>query len=177
MLNTEINDDSAGLLIAQLLHLEAEDADKDISFYINSPGGSVTATMGIYDTMQLIQPEVSTMCLGMAASGAAMLLAGGAAGKRFSLPNSRILIHQPHGGAQGQSVDIENQAREIGFLRRRMEEILSHHTGQPIERIAKDTDRDYILGAKEAVEYGLVDEVVSARRQVLVPAAAVAGVA
>jgi ATP-dependent Clp protease protease subunit len=174
MLNTEINDDSAGLLIAQLLHLEAEDTDKDISFYINSPGGSVTATLGIYDTMQLIQPEVSTMCLGMAASGAAVLLAGGAAGKRFSLPNSRILIHQPHGGAQGQSVDIENQAREIGFLRRRLEEILSQHTGQPIERIAKDTDRDYILGAKEAVEYGLVDEVVSARG---VPGSTVAALA
>ncbi|HEY3942652.1 MAG TPA: ATP-dependent Clp protease proteolytic subunit [Acidimicrobiales bacterium] len=163
MLNTEINDDSAGLLIAQLLHLEAEDPDKDISLYVSSPGGSVTATLGIYDTMQHVRPDVSTTCLGMAASGAAVLLAGGAAGKRFALPNARILIHQPHGGAQGQSVDIENQAREIGFLRGRLEAILAAHTGQPVERIAQDTDRDYILGAEEAVAYGLVDEVLQSR--------------
>lgn len=124
----------------------------------------VTSTLGIYDTMQHVRPDVATMCLGMAASGAAVLLAGGAAGKRSTLPNARILIHQPHGGAQGQSTDIENQAREMSFLRGRLEEILSHHTGQPRERIASDTDRDYILGGPEAVEYGLVDEVLLPRQ-------------
>jgi ATP-dependent Clp protease, protease subunit len=164
MLNSEINDGSASLLTAQLLHLEAEDPDKDICLYINSPGGSVTSTFAIYDTMQIVGPDVSTVCLGMAASGAAVLLAGGAAGKRYALPNARVLIHQPHGGAQGQSIDIENQAREIGFLRRRVEEILAQHTGQPIERIAKDTDRDYILGGSEAVAYGLVDHVLEPRQ-------------
>lgn len=164
VLGTEINDTTANLLTAQLLFLESEDPDRDICLYINSPGGSVTSTLGIYDTMQIIQPEVSTVCMGMAASGAAILLAGGASGKRLALPNSRILIHQPHGGAQGQSTDIENQAREIAFLRGRMEQILAHHTGQPIERIARDTDRDYILGAEEAVQYGLVDEIFTARR-------------
>ncbi|MDP9072912.1 MAG: ATP-dependent Clp protease proteolytic subunit [Actinomycetota bacterium] len=180
MLNTEITDGSASLLTAQLLHLESEDPDRDICLYINSPGGSVTATLAIYDTMQYIQPDVSTVCLGMAASGAAMLLAGGAAGKRFLLPNARILIHQPHGGAQGQSIDIENQAREIAFLRGRLEQLLAHHTGQPIERIAKDTDRDYIVGAADAIAYGLVDEVLLPRRSVaespsaLMPAAPVA---
>jgi ATP-dependent Clp protease protease subunit len=163
MLNTEITDGSASLLSAQLLHLESEDADRDICLYINSPGGSVTATFAIYDTMQYIQPDVSTVCLGMAASGGAVLLAGGAAGKRFILPNARVLIHQPHGGAQGQSIDIENQAKEIAFMRRRMEEILAFHTGQTLERIAKDTDRDYILGAADAIEYGLVDEVLAPR--------------
>jgi ATP-dependent Clp protease protease subunit len=169
VLGTEINDASANLLTAQLLHLEAEDPDKDICLYINSPGGSVTSTLGIYDTMQIIGPEVSTVCLGMAASGAAVLLAGGAPGKRLALPNARVLIHQPHGGAQGQSVDIENQAREIAFLRGRMEEILAYHTGQPRERIAADTDRDYILGAADAVAYGLVDEVLQPRRLKAVP--------
>jgi ATP-dependent Clp protease protease subunit len=164
MLTTEINDDSASLLTAQLLHLAAEDPDKDISLYINSPGGSVTSTFAIYDTMQIIRPDVSTVCLGMAASGGAVLLAGGSAGKRYTLPNSRVLIHQPHGGAQGQSIDIENQAREIAFLRGRIEEILAHHTGQPIDRIVADTDRDYILGATEAVEYGMVDEVLEHRQ-------------
>ncbi|MGH9060686.1 MAG: ATP-dependent Clp protease proteolytic subunit, partial [Acidimicrobiales bacterium] len=147
MLHTEINDDSASLLTAQLLHLEAEDPEKDICLYINSPGGSVTAMFAIYDTMEIVRPAVSTVCLGMAASSAAVILAEGAAGKRFALPNSRILIHQPHGGAQGQAIDIENQAREIAFLRRRVDEILAHHTGQPQERIARDTDRDYIVGA------------------------------
>ena len=163
MLQTEITDGSAGLLAAQLLHLEAEDPDKDICLYVNSPGGSVTATLAIYDTMQIIRPDVSTVCLGMAASGGAVLLAAGANGKRFALPNARVLIHQPHGGAQGQSVDIENQAKEIGYLRGRMEEILARHTGQPRERIARDTDRDYIVGAAEAVKYGLVDEVLEPR--------------
>src|SRR5580700_5733639 len=172
LLGTEINDASANLLTAQLLHLEADDPDKDICLYINSPGGSVTATFGIYDTMQIIGPDVSTVCLGMAASGAAMLLAGGAAGKRLALPNARVLIHQPHGGAQGQSVDIENQAREIAFLRSRMEEILAYHTGQTRERIAADTDRDYILGAPDAVAYGLVDEILAPRRALAVPALA-----
>ena len=164
LLGTEINDTTANLLTAQLLHLEADNPEQDICLYINSPGGSVTATLGIYDTMQIIRPSVSTVCMGMAASGAAVLLAGGAAGKRMALPNSRVLIHQPHGGAQGQAIDIENQAREIAFLRRRIEEILAHHTGQSIDRIATDTDRDYILGAEEAVGYGLVDEVLKPRR-------------
>ncbi|MGH9130424.1 MAG: ATP-dependent Clp protease proteolytic subunit [Acidimicrobiales bacterium] len=159
MLCTEITDASAGLLIAQLLHLESEDPEKDICLYINSPGGSVTATLAIYDTMQHVRADVSTVCLGMAASGGAVLLAAGAAGKRCSLPHSRILIHQPHGGAQGQSVDIENQAREISFLRTQLDQILASHTGQPVERIAKDTDRDFILGASDAMAYGLVDQV------------------
>ena len=164
VLGTEINDTSANLLTAQLLHLESEDPEKDIALYINSPGGSVTATLGIYDTMQIIRADVATFCMGMAASGAAVLLAGGAPGKRNALPNARVLIHQPHGGAQGQAVDIENQAREIAFLRRRVDEILAHHTGQPLEKVAKDTDRDYILGAAEAKEYGLVDQVLEPRR-------------
>jgi ATP-dependent Clp protease protease subunit len=172
MLTTPIDDASASLLCAQLLHLEAENPDKDVCLYINSPGGSVTSTFAVYDTMQIIRPDVSTVCLGMAASGGAVLLAAGAPGKRYALPNSRVLIHQPHGGAQGQSIDIENQAREIAFLRGRMEELLSRHTGQSVERIARDTDRDYILGAEEAVAYGLVDEVLPAR----VPVAAAAAV-
>jgi ATP-dependent Clp protease protease subunit len=163
VLGTEINDTTANLLTAQLLHLESEDPEKDIALYINSPGGSVTSTLAIYDTMQVIRADVATFCMGMAASGAAVILAAGAPGKRAALPNARVLIHQPHGGAQGQAVDIENQAREIAFLRRRVDEILAHHTGQPIERVAKDTDRDYILGALEAKEYGLVDEVLEAR--------------
>ena len=164
VLGTEINDTTATLLTAQLLHLESEDPEKDIALYINSPGGSVTAMLGIYDTMQIIRADVSTFCVGMAASAAAVLLAGGAPGKRNALPNARVLIHQPHGGAQGQAVDIENQAREIAFLRRRVDEILAHHTGQPVDRVAKDTDRDYILGAAEAKEYGLVDQVLEPRR-------------
>lgn len=172
ILGTEITDASANLLTAQLLHLESEDPEKDIALYINSPGGSVTATLGIYDTMQIIRADVATFCMGMAASGAAVILAGGAAGKRSALPNSRVLIHQPHGGAQGQSIDIENHAREIVFLRHRMDEILAHHTGQPLEKVARDTDRDFILGAVEAKEYGLVDQVLEPRRGLsLVPAA------
>ena len=169
MLSSAIDDTVASLLTAQLLHLEAEDPAKDICLYVNSPGGSVTSMFAIYDTMQYIRPDVATVCLGMAASAAAVILAGGAAGKRAALPNARVLIHQPHGGAQGQSVDIENQAREIAFLRGRMEEILAFHTGQPRERIAADTDRDYILGAESAVEYGLVDEVLQPRRLKVVP--------
>ena len=164
VLGGEINDTVANLLTAQLLHLEAEDPDKDVCLYINSPGGVVTSTLAIYDTMQVIAPEVSTVCLGMAASGAAVLLAGGAAGKRMALPNSRILIHQPHGGAQGQSIDLEIQAREMAFLRGRLEEILAFHSGQPRDRIGHDTDRDFIVGAEEAVAYGLIDEVLAPRR-------------
>jgi ATP-dependent Clp protease protease subunit len=175
LLGSEINDTVANLLTAQLLHLEAEDSEKDVCLYINSPGGSVTATLAIYDTMQVIGPDVSTVCLGMAASGAAVLLAGGAAGKRMALPNSRILIHQPHGGAQGQSIDIENQAREIAFLRGRLEEVLASHTGQTKERIGHDTDRDYILGAEEAVAYGMIDEVLAPRRQRQLATAAAIG--
>ena len=163
VLGTEINDTTANLLTAQLLHLESEDPEKDIALYVNSPGGSVTATLAIYDTMQVIRADVATFCMGMAASGAAVILAGGAAGKRSALPNARVLIHQPHGGAQGQAVDIENQAREIAFLRKRVDEILAFHTGQPIEKVAADTDRDYILGAVEAKQYGIVDEVLEAR--------------
>ena len=172
LLGSEVNDTTANLLSAQLLHLAAEDPDKDISMYINSPGGSAHAMFAIYDTMQLVAPDVATVCMGMAASAAAVILAGGAAGKRSILPNARVLIPQPLGGAQGQSVDIENQAREIAFLRHRMEEILSQHTGQSVERIAKDTDRDYILGAEDAVAYGLVDEVLRARPRVPLVAAA-----
>jgi ATP-dependent Clp protease protease subunit len=171
VLGTEINDATATLLTAQLLHLEAEDPDKDICLYINSPGGAVTSTLAIYDTIQLVGPDVSTVCMGMAASGAAVLLAGGAPGKRMALPNSRVLIHQPHGGAQGQSIDIENQAKEIAFLRGRLEELLAHHTGQTKEQIARDTDRDYILGAEEAIAYGLIDEVLTPRRTESVPIA------
>jgi len=164
VLGTEINDTTANLLTAQLLHLESEDPEKDIALYINSPGGSVTATLGIYDTMQIIRADVATFCMGMAASGAAVILAGGASGKRNALPNARVLIHQPHGGAQGQAIDIENHAREIMFLRRRVDEILAHHTAQPIEKVSRDTDRDYILGAAEAKDYGLVDHVLEPRR-------------
>ena len=172
VLGGEVNDTLANLVTAQLLHLEAEDPDKDVCVYINSPGGSVSSALGIYDTMQVVAPDVSTVCLGMAASAAAVLLAGGAPGKRMALPNSRILIHQPHGGAQGQAVDIENQAREIAFLRGRLEEILADHTGQTRERIARDTDRDYILGAEDAVAYGLIDEVLAPRRPRVLAAAA-----
>ncbi len=170
MLNTEVNDDSASILIAQLLHLEAEHPDKDINLYINSPGGSVTSMFAIYDTMQLVRCDVATVALGMAASSAAVLLAGGAKGKRYALPNSRILIHQPHGGAQGQSVDIENQAREIAFLRTRIEQVLAHHTGQPVDKIAADTDRDYILSAEAAVLYGMIDDIYESTPAKRVPA-------
>jgi len=164
VLGGEVNDTLANLVTAQLLHLEAEDPDKDVCVYINSPGGSVSSALGIYDTMQVVAPDVSTVCLGMAASAAAVLLAGGAPGKRMALPNSRILIHQPHGGAQGQSIDIEIQAREMAFLRGRLEEILAFHSGQPRDRIGHDTDRDFIVGAEEAVAYGLIDEVLAPRR-------------
>ena len=166
---TQVDDTSANLIMAQLLHLESEDPDKDISLYINSPGGSVTALLGIYDTMQYIQAEVSTICLGWAASAAAVILAAGATGKRYALPHSTVLLHQPHGGAQGQSADIEIQAREILRLRTLCNQILARHTGQPVERIARDTDRDFILDARQALEYGLVDEILAARHVVQVP--------
>lgn len=158
-----VNDVTANLIVAQMLFLESENPDKDISFYINSPGGSVYAGMAIYDTMQFIKPDVSTMCCGLAASMGAFLLASGAKGKRFTLPNSRIMIHQPSGGAQGQASDIQIQAREILDLRERLNRILADATGQPIEKIATDTDRDNFLSADEAQSYGIVDKVLKSR--------------
>jgi ATP-dependent Clp protease protease subunit len=149
--------------MAQLLHLESEDPDKDISVYINSPGGEITGLFAIYDTMQFIKPDVQTICIGQAASAAAVILAAGAKGKRYILPHARVLIHQPHGGASGQAVDIEIQAKEIVRMRQTLDEILAHHTGQPIEKVAKDTDRDFIMSATEAQEYGIVDEVIRTR--------------
>lgn len=160
-----IDDAVANLIIAQMLFLEAEDPEKDIQFYINSPGGMVTAGMAIYDTMQHVRPPVATICIGQAASMASLLLAAGEKGKRYSLPYSRILIHQPMGGAQGQATDIEIHAREILRMRLFLNEILSRHTGQPIEKIAQDTERDYFMSAQEAKEYGIVDEVYDVRRQ------------
>lgn len=158
-----VNDQAANLIVAQLLFLESENPDKDISLYINSPGGSVSAGMAIFDTMQFIKPDVSTLCTGLAASMGAFLLAAGAKGKRFSLPNSRIMIHQPLGGAQGQASDIEIQAREILYLRERLNGILAEKTGQSIEQIAKDTDRDNFMSAETAAEYGLIDKVLTHR--------------
>jgi ATP-dependent Clp protease protease subunit len=162
-LGTPIDDTVANLMMAQLLHLESEDPDKDISIYINSPGGEITGLFAIYDTMQYIKPDVSTICIGQAASAAAVLLAAGAAGKRYVLPHARILIHQPHGGASGQAVDIAIQAKEITRMRELLDNILAHHTGQDVEKIARDTDRDFIMSALEAQEYGIVDEVISNR--------------
>ncbi len=166
-LGTAINDHVANLVVAQLLFLEAEDPDKDIFIYMNSPGGSVSAGLAIYDTMQYIKPDVSTICVGMAASMGALLLTAGAAGKRISLPNSRIMIHQPLGGAYGQASDIEIHAKEILLLRHRLNEILSKHTGKPIEEIERDTDRDHFLSAQEALDYGLVDQVIEDHRSVI----------
>jgi ATP-dependent Clp protease protease subunit len=163
-LGTEVNDDVANLITAQLLFLEAEDPEKEIAFYINSPGGSVTAGMAIYDTMQFIRPSVSTLCMGQAASMGAVLLAAGAKGRRYALPHSRMVIHQPHGGARGQAVDIEIQAREIIRARQEMNEILARHTGQNLRKIERDTDRDFIMTPSDAVEYGLIDEVIVSRR-------------
>ena len=161
-----VNDVTANLIVAQLLFLESENPDKDVYFYINSPGGSVSAGMAIYDTMQFIKPDVSTLCIGQAASMGAFLLAAGAKGKRYCLPNSRVMIHQPMGGFQGQASDIEIHAREILTLRAKLNEILAKHTGQPIERIEKDTDRDNFLSAEQSVDYGLVDTVLLNRAQV-----------
>jgi ATP-dependent Clp protease protease subunit len=158
-----VNEVSANLIVAQLLFLESENPDKDISFYINSPGGSVSAGLAIYDTMQFIKSDVSTLCVGQAASMGALLLAAGANGKRFCLPNSRVMIHQPMGGFQGQASDIEIHAREILFLRQRLNEILSSHSGQDMKTIEKDTDRDNFLSAEEAVRYGIVDKVLASR--------------
>jgi ATP-dependent Clp protease protease subunit len=161
-----VNEVSANLIVAQLLFLESENPDKDISFYINSPGGSVSAGLAIYDTMQFIKSDVSTLCVGQAASMGALLLAAGAKGKRFCLPNSRVMIHQPMGGFQGQASDIEIHAREILFLRQRLNEILANHSGQDIKTIEKDTDRDNFLSADEAVRYGIVDKVLASRTAV-----------
>ena len=157
----EVNQTTASLVVAQMLFLEGQDSEKDISFYINSPGGSVTAGLAIYDTMQYIKPDVSTICMGMAASMASVLLAAGAPGKRFALPYSRVMIHQPLGGAQGQATEIEIHAREILRIREEMNQVLAKHTGQTVEKIAADTERDHYLTSKEAKEYGLIDEVVS----------------
>ncbi|MDA8092509.1 MAG: ATP-dependent Clp endopeptidase proteolytic subunit ClpP [Betaproteobacteria bacterium] len=162
----QIDEMSANLVVAQLLFLESENPDKDISLYINSPGGLVSAGMAIYDTMQFIKPDVSTLCIGQAASMGAFLLAAGAKGKRYCLPNSRVMIHQPLGGFQGQASDIEIHAKEILYLRARMTELLAKHTGQPVKVIEKDTDRDYFMGAEESVTYGLVDKMLVSRAEV-----------
>jgi ATP-dependent Clp protease protease subunit len=158
-----VNDHSANLVIAQMLFLESEDPDKDIHFYINSPGGSVSAGVGVFDTMNFIKPDVSTICIGMAASMGAFLLSSGTKGKRYALPNSRVMIHQPSGGAQGMASDIEIRAREILLLRSSLNEILSKNTGQPIERIEKDTDRDTFLSAEQSLEYGIIDKILTNR--------------
>jgi ATP-dependent Clp protease protease subunit len=162
-LGTQINDEIANLLIAQLLFLESEDPDKDINFYINSPGGSVTAGLAVYDTMQYIKPQIATVCIGQAASMGAVLLTAGAGGKRYSLPNSRILIHQPMGGVQGQAADIKIQAEEIIRLRLRLNEIIAFHTKQDLSKIEKDTDRDFYMSGLEASEYGIIDHVMNNR--------------
>jgi ATP-dependent Clp protease protease subunit len=163
LLGTAVDEHVANLIMAQLLHLESEDPDKDISLYINSPGGEITGLFAIYDTMQFVKPDISTICIGQAASAAAVILAAGENGKRFILPHARVLIHQPHGGAQGQAVDIQIQAKEITRMRETLDEILAHHSGQTVEKVAADTDRDFIMGANEAKEYGIVDEVISNR--------------
>lgn len=160
-----VNDMSANLVVAQLLFLEAENPDKDISLYINSPGGSVTAGMSIYDTMQFIKPDVSTLCIGQAASMGAFLLAAGAKGKRFSLPNSRVMIHQPSGGFQGQSSDIEIHAKEILYLRQKLNDILAHHTGRTSDEIDRDTERDNFMSAEQSVAYGMIDKVIANRSE------------
>jgi ATP-dependent Clp protease protease subunit len=162
-LGTPIDDTIANLIMAQLLHLESEDPDKDVFIYINSPGGSITSLFAIYDTMQYIKPEVNTVCMGMAASAAAVILAGGAHGKRYALPHARVMLHQPHGGAQGQASDIEIQAKLIVQMREQLNEILAHHTGKELEKITHDTDRDYWMLANEAKEYGVIDGILTRR--------------
>jgi ATP-dependent Clp protease protease subunit len=162
-LGTPVDDQIANLIVAQLLHLESEDPDKDISLYINSPGGSVYAGLAIYDTMQFVKPDIQTICVGIAMSMGALLLAGGAAGKRMALPNAKILIHQVSGGFQGQATDIEIAARETIALKRRLEEIIAHHSGQEIEKVSKDMERDYFLTAQEANDYGIIDRVIEHR--------------
>lgn len=162
-LGQAVDQDLANIIVAQMLYLEAEDPEKDIYIYINSPGGSVTAGLGIYDTMNHIRPDVCTICLGLAASMGAFLLSAGTKGKRMSLPHSRIMIHQPLGGAQGQATDIEIQAKEILYLKQQLNQALANHTGQPIERIAEDTERDFYMSAHEAMQYGLIDQVIDRR--------------
>jgi ATP-dependent Clp protease protease subunit len=174
-LGTPIDDNVGNLIMAQLLHLESEDPEKDINLYINSPGGDITSLFAIYDTMQYIKPDVSTIVMGQAASAAAVLVLAGTRGKRYALPHSRILLHQPHGGAQGQAVDIEIQAKEITRYRKLLEELIAKHTGQSLDKVAKDTDRDFILTAEEAVAYGVVDEVISTRKMLPELAAAAVG--
>ncbi|UDG82283.1 ATP-dependent Clp endopeptidase proteolytic subunit ClpP [Candidatus Vallotia cooleyia] len=159
----EVNDQTANLIVAQLLFLESENPDKDISLYINSPGGSISAGLAIYDTMQFIKPDVTTLCIGLSASMGAFLLAAGAAGKRIALPNARVMIHQPLGGARGQASDIEIQAREILFLKERLNNLLAQHTGKPVEQIQRDTDRDNFMSAEDAQAYGLIDQVLDKR--------------
>ena len=166
-LGTEIDNTTANTIIAQLLFLEASDPDKDIYIYINSPGGSVSSTIAIYDTIQYIRSDVSTICVGMASSGAALILASGAKGKRFALPNSRIMVHQPLGGAQGQVTDIEIQTRELKRIKETINQILTYHTGQLLEKVEKDTDRDFYLTAQESKDYGLVDEVIKSRDEAM----------
>ena len=168
-LGQEVRDENANLVVAQLLFLEAEDPEKDIYLYINSPGGSVSAGLGIFDTMNQIRPDVSTICIGLAASMGAFLLSAGAKGKRMSLPNSRIMIHQPLGGAQGQATDIEIQAKEILYLKGLLNQHLASHTGQPLERIMEDTERDFFMSAVDAKEYGLIDQVINRRPSALNP--------
>jgi ATP-dependent Clp protease protease subunit len=163
-----VNEISANLIVAQLLFLESENPDKDISFYVNSPGGSVSAGLAIYDTMQFIKPDVSTLCIGQAASMGALLLSAGAKGKRYCLPNSRVMIHQPMGGFSGQASDVEIHAKEILYLRAKLNEIMAKHTGQSIDRIARDTDRDNFLSADEAMQYGLVDRILTSRNEATV---------
>ncbi|WP_028585035.1 ATP-dependent Clp endopeptidase proteolytic subunit ClpP [Desulfogranum mediterraneum] len=164
-LGTQVNDDVASVIVAQLLFLEADDPDKDITFYINSPGGSVTAGMAIYDTMQYIKSDVATLCMGQAASMGALLLAAGAHGKRFALPNSRIMIHQPMGGFQGQATDIEIHAREILRMRKDLNTILAHHTGKNLKKVEADTERDNFMAAEEARKYGIIDKVLTSRQE------------
>jgi ATP-dependent Clp protease protease subunit len=171
ILGTPINDDIANLICAQLLFLEYEDPDKDIHLYINSPGGDITALFAIYDTMNFVKPDLQTICYGQAASAAAVLLMAGAHGKRFALPHTRVLIHQPYGGAAGQASDIELQAKEIVRMRDLLNQIIAHHSGQPIDKVAADTDRDFIMSADEARQYGLIDEVISTRELESVPQA------
>ncbi|HOR42286.1 MAG TPA: ATP-dependent Clp protease proteolytic subunit [Atribacterota bacterium] len=165
-LGSPIDDQTANIIIAQLLFLEASEPEKDIHIYINSPGGMVSSTIAIYDTIQYLKSDVTTTCLGMAASGAALILASGTAGKRFTLPNSRIMLHQPLGGAQGQVSDIEIQTKELLRIKKKINEILAHHTNQPLERIEKDTDRDFYMTGEEAKEYGVVDEVITKRSDI-----------
>jgi len=166
MLGTEIDDDVANVIVAQMLFLESEDPDKDINLYINSPGGSVTAGLAIYDTMQYVKPAISTICIGQAASMGAVLLLAGSKGKRIALPNARIMIHQPIGGARGQATDIDIQAREILRMKAKLNDLIVKHTGQTVERVEKDTDRDYFMGATEAKAYGIIDEMMLLNRKV-----------